>query len=75
MAGTSITVTQGLAAGNGWNVYALYSDGVMRQQNDGVLDGSITWTLPETGLAAGAALGTGQQPDGVVEQRRVLPRG
>jgi hypothetical protein len=75
-AGTSITVAaQGLEGSNGFNVYALYSDSRMRLQNNGVLSGSAVWTLPAAGLAEGAVLGTGQRPEGIVRQRRVLPRG
>lgn len=74
--GNGLTVTaNGLAAGNGWNVYAADSEGVMRRQNEAALDAKAVWTLPETGLAAGPVATSGQAPDGRVKERRILPRG
>ncbi len=73
--GNGLTVTaNGLAAGNGWNVYAADSNGVMRRQNATPLNANAVWTLPDTGLAAGAAATSGQEPDGRVKERRILPR-
>lgn len=75
-AGNGLTVAaNGLAAGNGWNVYLADSNGVMRRQNDAPLDANAVWTLPDTGPAAGPAATKGQAPEGRVKERRILPRG
>jgi hypothetical protein len=74
--GNGLTVTaNGPAAGTGWNVYAADSNGVMRRQNDTPLNANAVWTLPQTGLAAGPTATSGQEPDGRVKDRRILPRG
>ncbi len=75
-AGNALTVAaNGLAAGNGWNVYVADSNGVMRMQNDAPLEANAVWALPDTGPAAGPTAGEGQAPEGRVKERRILPRG
>ena len=75
-AGNGLTVAaNGLAAGNGWNVYVADSNGVMRRQNDAPLAANAVWALPDMGPAAGPAATEGQAPEGRVKERRILPRG
>jgi len=75
-AGNGLSVAaNGVAAGNGWNVYVADSNGVIRMQNDAPLDANAVWALPDTGVAAGPAAGEGQAPEGRVKERRILPRG
>ena len=75
-AGNGLTVTaNGLAAGEFWNVYATDGSAPMCKQNSAALAAMATWTLPISGLAQGPEAGDGQAPDGVIYQRRILPRG
>jgi hypothetical protein len=75
-AGNGITVSaNGLKASDRWNVYATNGARPMQKQNSDALNATATWTLPDSGLAAGQRAGDGQTPDGRVKQRRVLPRG
>jgi hypothetical protein len=75
-AGNGLTVAaNGLAAGNGWNVYMADSNGAMRRQNSAPLDANAVWALPEAGVVAGPAGTAGQAPEGRVKERRIVPRG
>lgn len=63
------------ASATGWNVYVGgASDGTVRQ-NDQPLALGQPWVMPDTGLAAGAAPGAGQEPDFHRTAPRFVQRG
>ena len=74
--GNVITVvTNGVAAGSRWNVYAADNNGVMRRQNDVPMEIGVAWTIPDTGLIDGVVAANGQVATGRVRPRRLMPRG
>jgi hypothetical protein len=75
-AGNGVTINaSGISAKEKWNIYCADSNGIMRLQNSAPLEPSAVWTMPASGIANGAAARSGQEPDGRILQRRVLPRG
>jgi len=73
----TVTVDAGEAVSHAgfWNVYAGRSPFEMRLQNAQAVPAGTTWTMPTTGLKNGRRAGSGQIPDYLVRQNRVLPRG
>jgi hypothetical protein len=59
------TVAAGVAT---WNVYVGTAEGALALQTSTPLAVAVAWTLPDTGLVAGAAPGTGQAADSVVRR-------
>jgi hypothetical protein len=47
----------------GWNVYVGGASGEEARQNSGPLALGTPWVMPDTGLAAGPAVGQGQEPE------------
>ena len=74
---TALRVTPPAGAGSstGWNVYAGGAAGEESRQNSAPLVLGQSWTMPGTGLASGAAVGTGQAPDLFKAVPRFVPRG
>ena len=59
----------------GWNLYVGQSKGQAWRQNETPLPLGASWTMPETGPAAGPALGDGQRPEVFRTAPRYLQRG
>ena len=59
----------------GWNVYVGAASGEEARQNSQTLPLGQAWVMPPTGLAAGAAVGTGQEPDLYRTVPRFVQRG
>ena len=58
-----------------WNVYVGQTRGEALLQNPDPLPAGAPWVMPETGMAAGAALGDGQPADMFLTAPRYLQRG
>jgi hypothetical protein len=79
-AGQTLRVTPSSPPGSpysitGWNVYVGGSSGGGVRQNGPPLTPGQAWTLPGAALAAGTAVGTGQQPDLFRTVPRFVQRG
>jgi len=63
------------AVATGWNVYGGSASGELTKQNSQPLTLGQAWVMPAPGLAVGAAMGTGQQPDLYRTVPRFIQRG
>src|SRR5579884_400786 len=59
----------------GWNVYVGTASGAGMRQNGQPLPMGQSWVMPASGLAAGPAVGAGQQPDFFRTVPRFIQRG
>lgn len=63
------------AAAAGWNIYAGELSNTVTRQNAAAIAMESTWQMPATGLAYGAAPGSGQKPDYYIQLSRQRQRG
>ena len=75
-AGTiAVTALNAPATAAGYDVYAGVTEDGLARQNAALVGPGEEWVLPESGLAPGAGLPQGQQPDWRLRNDRVLQRG
>jgi hypothetical protein len=63
------------SSATGWNVYVGTASGEWTKQNSAALTLGQAWVMPASGLVAGAAVGTGQEPDVFRTVPRFVQRG
>jgi hypothetical protein len=73
--GFHVTATEPAANVVAFDVFAGHSEAEMSQQNEQPVAIDAAWSLPPTGLRAGAKVGDGQQADYWIRHERVLRRG